>query len=276
MRGSQIVNEDGTSYRLDINSSIPPSHLHILKIPVEEIDDKSKADFVAKTVAIIQTLWFVLQVINRAIQGLTVTELEFTTLAHTVLNFFIYWCWWNKPVNVRFPFEVHPTTEETSEHQGGKSVSEGQADAASDGESQMHPQKLSMRVRLGLYIANVGSRGSRLAPLVVVMCESIVPASFGAIHCLAWNAQFLTSIESKLWRTSAVIVTVAPPIILWLYAAFNLRVVGWRLGLGLSCVTAVPYILARICLLALALSTLRALPSSAYLISSWTRYVPHI
>ena len=106
MRGFQIVNEDRTSYHLDINSSIPPSHLHILKIPVEEINDKSKADFVAKTVAIIQTLWFVLQVINRAIQGLTMTELEFTMLAHMVLNFFIYWCWWNKPVNVCFPFEA--------------------------------------------------------------------------------------------------------------------------------------------------------------------------
>ena len=262
MRGFQIVNEDGTSYRLDINSSIPPSHLHILKIPVEEIEDKSKADFVAKTVAVIQTLWFVLQVINRAIQGLIVTELEFTTLAHTVLNFFIYWCWWNKPVNVRFPFEVYPTTEETSEH-------------PSNAESQKHPQQLSIRVRLGAYIANVGSR-SRLALLVVTMCESIVPALFGAIHCLAWNAQFLTPIESNLWRTSAVIVTVAPPIILWLYVALNLGVVGWTLGLGLSCLIAAPYVLARICLLALALSTLRALPSSAYLISSWTRYVPHI
>ena len=269
MRGFQIVNKDGISYRLDIDSPIPESHLHILKIPVEEIEDRSKADFVAKTVAIIQTLWFVLQVINRAVQGLTVTGLEFTTLAHTVLNFFIYWCWWNKPVNVRFPFEVYPTTEETPEHLDDRRATERQTDAPS------HPRRLSMRVRLGAYIANVGSR-SRLAVLVVVICESIVPAFFGAIHCLAWNAQFLTSIESKLWRTSAVIVTVAPPIILWLYVALNLGVMGWRLALGLSFLVVVPHVLARICLLALAFSALRAMPYSAYLIPSWTRYLPHI
>src|SRR5258708_5066761 len=130
MGGFQIVHEDGTSDRLDMNSSIPSSHLHMLKIPVEEIEDKSKGDFLAKMVAIVQTLWFALQILNRAIQGLTVTELELTTLAHTVLNIFVYWCWWNKPVNVRFPFKVYFTKEKSerqSDDENDEQTSGGQA-----------------------------------------------------------------------------------------------------------------------------------------------------
>ena len=37
-----------------------------------------------------------------------ITELEFTTPAHTILNIFVYAFWWNKPVNVRFPLDVYP------------------------------------------------------------------------------------------------------------------------------------------------------------------------
>ena len=276
MNGFQIDNGDGTSYRLGRNThSIPDNYLHVLNMPVEEIEDKSKADLVAKTVAIIQTIWFVLQVINRSIQGLVVTELEFTTLAHTALNLLIYWCWWNKPVNIRLPLMVYPIAKETSEHRNHREESEGQVDTPSDAESKKHPRRLSVRVRLGKYIRNVGSP-SRLVLFAAPLCELIVPAFFGAIHCLAWNAQFPTSIESKLWRVSAVIITVLPPILLLLYVALNLRIMGRRLGLGLSFIVVIPYVLARICLLAIALSSLRALPYSAYLTPSWTRYVPHI
>ena len=92
MGGFQIVKEDGTLSILNKSQleSITSSHPHILKIPVEEIEDKSKGDFIAKTVLVVQTLWFALQVINRAIQGISVTELELTTLGHTVLNILIY------------------------------------------------------------------------------------------------------------------------------------------------------------------------------------------
>jgi len=45
-----------------------------------EIDDRSKADWVIKTIALAQGLWFVTQVIGRAIQGLPITTLELFTL----------------------------------------------------------------------------------------------------------------------------------------------------------------------------------------------------
>ncbi|KAE9390353.1 hypothetical protein BT96DRAFT_345755 [Gymnopus androsaceus JB14] len=51
------------------------------KISSSGIMDKSKADALAKTLALVQTIWFIAQVISRAVQHLPITELELTTIA---------------------------------------------------------------------------------------------------------------------------------------------------------------------------------------------------
>ena len=275
MGGFQIVKEDGTLSILKKSQfeSITSSHPHILKIPVEEIEDKSKGDFIAKTVIVVQTLWFALQVINRAIQGITVTELELTALGHTVLNIFMYWCWWHKPVNVRFPFKVYPI-EEKAEDRSEKGKSGTQLVTES---GRISPRRrLPIRVRLAKYI----DRGSGA---VIIICGTVISGMFGAIHCLAWNAHFPTHIESKLWRVSAMIVTAAPSGSFFLTAAMNKAIDKWgnkgfvdALGVLLLLVIALAYALARICLLVLALLSLRALPYDAYVMPPWTIYIPHI
>ena len=151
MGGFQIVKEDGTLSILNYSQleSIMSSHPHILKIPVEEIEDKSKGDFIAKMLVVVQTLWFALQVINRAIQGLSVTELELTTLAHTVLNIFIYWCWWHKPVNVRFPFKIYLIDGKT-EDRSERGKSRRHIDASEEPLVTESPRRRPpIRVRLG-------------------------------------------------------------------------------------------------------------------------------
>ena len=137
MGGVQIVKEDGTLSILEKSQleSVTLSHPHILKIPVEEIEDKTKGDFIAKMLVVVQTLWFALQVINRAIQALSVTELELTTLGHTVLNIFMYWCWWRKPVNIRFPFKVYPI-EEKIEDRSERTKSKRHVDASEESRLQ--------------------------------------------------------------------------------------------------------------------------------------------
>ncbi|EEB94181.1 hypothetical protein MPER_07048 [Moniliophthora perniciosa FA553] len=60
-----------------------------ITITEDEIKDRSHADFITKSIALIQTTWFILQVAARAAEGLTVTKLEiitdlhFSILAHT-------------------------------------------------------------------------------------------------------------------------------------------------------------------------------------------------
>ena len=76
-------------------------------VPTEaEIKDKGKSDWLAKSLVLFQTSWFVMQCIARAIEHLPVTHLEIVTLAYTAMNFVIYVFWWNKPLNVNWPVRV--------------------------------------------------------------------------------------------------------------------------------------------------------------------------
>ncbi|KAF9007180.1 hypothetical protein BDQ17DRAFT_1222892, partial [Cyathus striatus] len=70
-------------------------------ISQKEIEDRSKGDFLAKGVALVQTTWFTVQCIARGVQRIPVTKLELVTLSFSVLNLIMYFFWWNKPLDVR-------------------------------------------------------------------------------------------------------------------------------------------------------------------------------
>ena len=76
-------------------------------ITKEEIADRSKGDYLSKTIVLFQTTWFVGQCIARGAYGLTVTELEVVTLAFASLTGVIYYLWWDKPLDVRCSIPVH-------------------------------------------------------------------------------------------------------------------------------------------------------------------------
>ena len=76
-------------------------------VTVEEIEDRSKADGFSKTIALGQTLWFVVQCIARRAQHLDLTLVELLSLSLAVLNGVMYFLWWNKPMDVRCPVRVY-------------------------------------------------------------------------------------------------------------------------------------------------------------------------
>jgi hypothetical protein len=76
-------------------------------ITKEEIADRSKGDYLSKTIVLSQTTWFVGQCIARGAYGLTVTELEVVTIAFASLTGVIYYLWWDKPLDVRCSIPVH-------------------------------------------------------------------------------------------------------------------------------------------------------------------------
>ena len=88
-------------------------------MPTEaEIRDKGKSDWLAKSLVLLQTSWFVMQCIARAIDHLPVTHLEIVTLAYAAMNFVIYIFWWNKPHNVNRPVRVFRKSEPSAtQHQ---------------------------------------------------------------------------------------------------------------------------------------------------------------
>lgn len=72
-------------------------------ISKKEIDDKSKADGIAKILVCLQAGWMVLQVVARTVYGLPITLLEVNTIGHVICAFSIYVLWWSKPRLVQEP-----------------------------------------------------------------------------------------------------------------------------------------------------------------------------
>ncbi|KAG0695652.1 hypothetical protein DFH29DRAFT_1029745, partial [Suillus ampliporus] len=72
-----------------------------------EIEDRSKGDALSKGIAILQLVWFVIQLVARYVQNLPITLLEIDTLAVAALTCIAYGLWWRKPKNVGCPCVVH-------------------------------------------------------------------------------------------------------------------------------------------------------------------------
>ena len=81
------------------------------KISEEDIKDRSKGDILSKSIAILQTTWFIFQCVARGQQKLTLTELELVTLALASLNAITYVFWWHKPLGVQVPIRIYFETE---------------------------------------------------------------------------------------------------------------------------------------------------------------------
>ena len=94
------------SPRLTVNSHgilFLAENVNLPDIPVQSIQDHSKADDVAKVFVIIQASWIIIDCVARVIAQLPLTLLEVNTVAHVLCAFVIYALWWDKPLNVFVP-----------------------------------------------------------------------------------------------------------------------------------------------------------------------------
>ncbi|RDL35312.1 uncharacterized protein BP5553_07243 [Venustampulla echinocandica] len=73
----------------------------------EKINARQKVDHFAKTLIVMQALWFCIQFIFRICQSLPVSLLELNTFAHSLCALFIYILWWHKPGSIDEPFIIH-------------------------------------------------------------------------------------------------------------------------------------------------------------------------
>ncbi|KAI4129987.1 MAG: hypothetical protein LQ341_006513, partial [Variospora aurantia] len=78
-------------------------HGHFVKIPDSTIQDKSKADILAKVLVCVQVSWMLVQTISRRIVGYPITLLEVHTLVHVACAIAMYVLWFQKPLDVRDP-----------------------------------------------------------------------------------------------------------------------------------------------------------------------------
>ncbi|KAF5025570.1 hypothetical protein F66182_2378 [Fusarium sp. NRRL 66182] len=81
---------------------------HWIEIRKSDIDDKSKADTVQKTLVVIQVLWMVVQCIARGVSDLPLSLLEIHTMVHVVCAVLLYACWFEKPLDIQEAIIYNP------------------------------------------------------------------------------------------------------------------------------------------------------------------------
>lgn len=239
------------------------------------IMDRSKGEILAKLLVLLQTFWFATQCIARVAQGLAVTALELTTLGHIAFVGIIYFFWWKKPLDVRYPIVLHAKRREF--HDGASDI---RKPSTLNGR-----HRLPWRIRFGNRVPAFGyleiTGRITVSDLLVLTCFSVLSGSFGVIHCLGWNSYFPSHVEQIFWRVAALTVTVLAVISIFMIAfeAFRVQSMPANLQPTIAFIYVLAfflYICARISLIALAFLALRDLPLTAYQTPSWTNFLPHL
>ena len=270
-------------------SDLTHDDIYSFTMPTEaEIKDRGKSDWLAKSLVLLQTSWFVTQCIARGIKHLPVTHLEIVTLAYAAMNFVIYIFWWNKPLNVNRPVRVFRKSEpRETQPQVTEPKSEAAWEAFVNGlrmvfmfiiGAQDDNVNLSHEDRVPRFWANSAAGEQVTADLIMLG----VGVCFGAIHCIAWHFLFPTHTELLMWRISSVAITAVPVYVpLVLFFGDGLGNIGFE-NLALTILIFGPlsggilYIIARAVTLVLAFTSLRDLPPGAYETVHWTTFIPHV
>ncbi|THU93039.1 hypothetical protein K435DRAFT_967452 [Dendrothele bispora CBS 962.96] len=287
-----------------------------INITQDEITARSKTDFLTKSIAVIQTTWFILQCIARVAEGLVVTDLEVVTVAFALLNIATYVLWWNKPQRIRYPVKIdycrrHATSKVKvkDDRKGGVKVILATPWKSFTGwieETWKESNEYSWPVHViffllkdvplcntfwnsildlssdqGSYQTGLESDPSSLYPTIISLF-----LVFGGIHCAPWDSTFPTHIEQSLWRVSAVTVT-AFPLVMLLFTVIVAFLAAYDSKMAIKMISVMllftdlfllplAYIWARITLIVIAFMELRALPPGAYQTVDWARFIPHI
>ncbi|KAJ6536478.1 hypothetical protein DFH09DRAFT_992490 [Mycena vulgaris] len=271
-----------------------PNNEYQFILPTEDqIKDRGKSDWLAKSFVLMQTTWFLTQCIARMQQHLPITELELVTAAYAMMNFATYFFWWKKPLNIGCPVQV-------IDGQGAR--------------SQRTPVTWERRMNLEYAIkAVLGTQDTLLdrnripsAPMFWSNCPTLAIISFastitlligllfGAIHCVAWSFSFPSHTEVILWRFSCTFMILVPFFVSivgliavadglageerlkrypWFKKILDRVEMPMRWALILCPFL---YIFPRVITLVLAFTTLRSLPAAAYETIHWTAFIPHV
>ncbi|KAJ6573021.1 hypothetical protein DFH09DRAFT_1362189 [Mycena vulgaris] len=255
----------------------------ICAVEADYIMGRGKGDALSKGVALTQGLWFITQCLARVHQHLPITELEVATLAFAVTNIFIWVIWWKKPLDVEQPIQIGLVEEETepgftTQRLGrwnrvhGAVIGFYSEPDYNPMVSTSVPSFWSMERTFDDTMG--GTKGTRRAFIM----ECFVGTIFGGIHSAAWNIDFPSTNKMWMWRACSLMVTTIPVILAALFVLgvtmdTDLIATIW----AVTSVAGIPiYIIARLFLIILPFTTLRALPPGAFTDVNWSIYIPHL
>jgi hypothetical protein len=166
-----------------------------------DIKDKSKADGLAKLVALLQVSWLVIQCITRAVYHLPLSTLEITTLAYVACMIFSYYFWWNKP------YDVAIATSVDLDHLSDADLDEMRA---------LVPDEKDFATKIDNMFGLEKRDDDWSTPII-----ALLTIAFGAIHLAAWNFVFPTQVERVAWRVCACIIAGTPIFVFIAVAALS-------------------------------------------------------
>ncbi|KAG1732798.1 hypothetical protein EDB19DRAFT_2026907 [Suillus lakei] len=252
-----------------------------------DINGRSKGDGLSKCVAILQLVWFVIQLIARYAQNLPVTLLEIDTLAVATLTCIAYGLWWKKPKDIGRPHIVYWNSEVTAPPLRGS--------FAQDSRSIYRHLLRVVAPSLSGYSDSGLSRDSS-PTMISFIIGGVSGMIFGGIHCLGWNFLFPRHAEQILWRAASVGMVYAPlmtffiSIMVYMVDMNNLVACRWiwdkmppglqeiikMFGILLGSLAVNFYYFGRITTVVLMMLSLRSLPAGAYDTVAWTKFIPHV
>ncbi|PVG00178.1 hypothetical protein CPB86DRAFT_229568 [Serendipita vermifera] len=273
-----------------------------LDLPLEsEIQDRGKTDWLAKTIVMLQTSWFIIQCIARRAAHLPITELEVVTLAYTIMNVGIYGAWWDKPRNVDRPIRVYISREDAEKRKSEALQLQQQddipdnflyniADSIQLGVNQDDDEDIAAYTGVPTFYVGSSTDGENMR--VPALVSSVVGTVFGAIHCIAWSYPFPSHTEQVLWRLSSIAIIGMPALFFiflfmieerfhrarWLYLVAKVieYVIFYPLVLIVFYLGPLLYVVSRFVTFVLAFKTLGSLPADAFHTIPWTKWIPHI
>ena len=215
MGGLMYQDKFGNYYALTASKLTPRYHwtdphpLKHLVLAKEDIEDKSKADWLLKAIAILRITWLILSVAVRGTTGLPVTQLEIATIAFAVFAIATYAANLWKPKDVARPTLL-------------QSTSFGYSGVVTFDSTQRFVHRLRSPSKAGEDAKKIPD--VRRVPNDVVWMEGDTPLMyvltailslvFGGLHCIAWNFEFPTGAELMTWRVASLISAILPVITL--------------------------------------------------------------
>ncbi|KAK7028701.1 hypothetical protein R3P38DRAFT_3519047, partial [Favolaschia claudopus] len=272
---------DTKGYPIIGEKRVTPSVLAaIIAVPEADLEDKSKRDGLAKLLAVTQILRVVAQSLARWNQDLAITSLEIATVAYAVVTTFMWFFWMSKPLDTQTTIQI---AVETPDYAQGGTV------AWFHTKDSWNAMDRFLGMLIG-YSQSFDTRNLKNVPVFFSPPEdwhlaasqarlALAPTiAFGAIHCMAWDTKFPSMAEKWMWCLSAVVVTVVP-VVLLVVGDPDIPLPDW-LGTGiwyLAVFVGVPlYVVARLALLGLPFTTLRALEPAVLINVRWEKYIPHL
>lgn len=235
-------------------------------LDVEEIEDKSKIDVFLRILAVVQVLWFAIELMARKVLQVPSSALEISTVAFVACALLLYIIEWPKSKDVSVPFYVPATSLVTPT--AFILIAEASPITFLQPRYYYMPQSSVHQVLEGRFKKE---HVDRLVVLVSILSIGV----YGGIHFFAWNLAFPTPIEKLLWRVSALTVTIAPAISALLVFLEDITIHRTdQLSKWSVAILAPAYLASRMYIVVESFRSLYYLPPEAF-VATWVSNAPH-